>query len=125
MSRETRRRWRRSCPFVGGVCTIAAGAELITVVAAAPGLLSLSGAGAPAGWILGVLQIVAGLTMWTDPQRRYYAGATSLVCALLSLVLSNLGGFLIGFLLAALGGSLALAWTPVREGPVFPARPSS
>jgi Family of unknown function (DUF6114) len=104
-------RWRRSRPFAAGLLTTAAGIELILVVLGAPGLLSFSGAGAPASWILGALLIVAGLTMWLDPHRRYFAGAAALVCALLSLVQANLGGFLLGFGLAAAGGSLALAWT--------------
>jgi hypothetical protein len=104
-------RWRRSRPFAAGLLTTAAGIELILVVLGAPGLLSFSGASAPASWILGALLIVAGLTMWLDPVRRYFAGAAALACALLSLVQSNLGGFLLGFGFAAVGGSLALAWT--------------
>lgn len=104
-------RWRRCRPFVAGLFTTAAGIELVFVVLTAPGLLRFSGAGALASWILGAVLVVAGLTMWLDPARRYFAGAAAIVCALLSLVQSNLGGFLLGFGLAAVGGSLALAWT--------------
>jgi uncharacterized protein DUF6114 len=93
----------------------AAGTELIAVVLTSPGLLSLFGASGPASWLLGVLLIVAGLTVALDPHRRYFAGAVAIVCGLLSLVLSNLGGYLLGFGLAAVGGSLALAWAPARS----------
>ncbi|AJT62075.1 hypothetical protein T261_0385 [Streptomyces lydicus] len=118
MIRQRFRRWRHTRPFPAGLCSVAAGVELIAVVGTAPGSLSLSGAGAPASWLLATLMIVAGLTMWLDPPRRYYAGAMTLICGLLSLLLSNLGGYLIGFLLAGLGGSLALAWIRVpTDGP--------
>lgn len=108
-------RWRRSCPFAAGVLTIAAGAELALVVVTAPGTLRLSGAGAPASWLLGGVLAVAGATLLLDPDRRYYAGVAALIAGLLSLVSANLGGFPLGFLLAIAGGALALAWVPDDE----------
>ncbi|QFZ18409.1 DUF6114 domain-containing protein [Saccharothrix syringae] len=108
-------RWRRSCPFTAGVLTTLAGAELIAVIATSTGVLRFSGTGATAGWVLGALLVVAGLTLLCQPVLRHFAGAVALVCGLLSLVQTNLGGFLLGFLLAATGGVLALAWVPVHD----------
>lgn len=105
-------RWHRSCPCTGGLLVTAGGVELVGVVLTAPGFLALAGASAVASWLLGALLIVAGLTVLFDPRLRYFAGTTAIVCGLLSLALSNLGGYLLGCLLAVLGGSLTLAWTP-------------
>ncbi|MGW4214330.1 DUF6114 domain-containing protein [Lentzea sp. NPDC004789] len=113
--RQKLRLWRRSSPFIGALLTTAAGAELVGVVLTAPGLLSVSGAAAPASWLLGVLLIVAGLTTLSDPRLRHFAGAVAIVCGLLSLVLSNLGGLLAGCLLALVGGALTLAWVPAPD----------
>jgi hypothetical protein len=108
---NTFQRRRRSCPFWGGVLTTAAGAELALVVSAAPGIVRISGAGAQHSWLFASLLVVAGLTMLTQPALRYFAGTVAVVLGLLSLILANLGGFLLGFLLAVVGGALALAWT--------------
>jgi hypothetical protein len=95
-------RFRRSCPFSAGVLTTAAGLELVLVVGAVPGALRFAGAAAPGSWLLGGVLV------------RHFAGVAALVAGLLSLVGANLGGFLLGFLLAASGGALALAWVPDR-----------
>lgn len=105
-------RFRRSCPFFAGVLTTAAGLELVLVVGAVPGALRFAGAGAPGSWLLGGVLVVAGATLLFDPARRHFAGVAALVAGLLSLVGANLGGFLLGFLLAVVGGALALAWVP-------------
>lgn len=116
-------RWRRSCPFAAGVLTTAAGLELVLVIATAPGSLRFAGAGAPATWLLGGVLVVAGATLLVDPARRHFAGVAALVAGLPSLVGANLGGFLLGFLLAVTGGALALAWVPDRAA--SPAEPST
>lgn len=105
-------RWRRSCPFTAGLLVTAGGVELVGVVLTAPGFLALAGASAVASWLLGALLVVAGLTVLFDPRLRYFAGTATVVCGLLSLLLSNLGGYLLGCLLAVVGGCLTLAWTP-------------
>lgn len=52
------------------------------------------------------MPIVAGLTVVRQPALRHFAGAVALGCGLLSLVQTDLGGFL----LATTGGVPALAW---------------
>jgi hypothetical protein len=62
--------------------------------------------------IIGVLLFVLGLTMWFQSAVRIFAGVASILLALVSLVVSNFGGFILGFLLALLGGALAVSWAP-------------
>ena len=50
--------------------------------------------------------------MWFFPDYRVFAGIATLICALLSMVVSNFGGFLFGMLLALVGGSLGFSWSP-------------
>ncbi|NUT95011.1 MAG: hypothetical protein HOY78_23610 [Saccharothrix sp.] len=109
------RDWRHSCPFLAGLITLGAGVELMVVVSSAPGVVRLLGRGAAETWMLGALLVVAGLTLWYTPTLRYFAGTAAIVAGLLSLVLANLGGYLLGFLLAVLGGALALAWRPLPD----------
>ncbi|MEV8443542.1 DUF6114 domain-containing protein [Actinosynnema sp. NPDC051121] len=107
--------WRRSCPFFAGVLTTAAGVELVAVVLASPVAVRFAGAGAAGSWLFGSLLVVAGLTMLCQPALRHFAGVTAIIVGLLSLVQANLGGFGLGFLLAAVGGALALAWVPAPD----------
>jgi hypothetical protein len=62
--------------------------------------------------IIGVLLFVLGLTMWFQSAVRVFAGVAAILLALVSLVISNFGGFLMGFLLALIGGALAVSWAP-------------
>ncbi len=76
--------------------------------------------------IIGVLLVTLGLTMWFRPAVRVFAGGAAIVLALVSLVVSNFGGYLIGFTLALIGGALSLSWAPVslrRTGRGIPGRP--
>jgi hypothetical protein len=58
--------------------------------------------------------------MWFQSQVRIFAGVASILLALVSLVVSNFGGFLMGFLLALFGGALAVAWSPGTPAPDGP-----
>ncbi|CAL9546233.1 hypothetical protein SUDANB120_04349 [Streptomyces sp. enrichment culture] len=62
--------------------------------------------------IIGVLLITLGLALWFQQGIRVFAGVASILLALVSLPVSNLGGFFIGFGFAMVGGALALAWAP-------------
>jgi hypothetical protein len=65
--------------------------------------------------IIGVLLVVLGLTMWFQPQSRVFAGIAAILLSLVSLVVSNVGAFMIGFLLGLLGGALGVAWGPGKS----------
>ena len=107
------RRWRKTRPFWGGFLTMLGGAEIALVTAASYELILLSKSVAFAISV-GAAVVVFGLTMWLSPALSKLLGLLTLVAALLSFVTANLGGFLVGMLLAIVGGGLSFAWEPGR-----------
>lgn len=107
------RRWRKTRPFWGGLLTMLGGVEIAAITAASYELLFVSKS---VGFAIAVGAAIAvfGLTMWMSPVLSKLLGLLTLVAALLSFVTSNLGGFLLGMLLAILGGGLSFAWEPGR-----------
>ncbi len=110
------RHWRWERPFWAGLLTLLSGlpiayfpyanltfGQLTVRMSTTTGSESL---------IIGVLLIVLGLTMWFQHAVRVFSGVASIMLALVSLVKSNFGGLGIGFVLALIGGALALAWAP-------------
>ncbi|MFH9571621.1 DUF6114 domain-containing protein [Streptomyces sp. NPDC017230] len=119
------RAWRGSRPFWAGLFTALGGIPIAYFPYATLKLGNMSiamattaGAGS---LIIGVLLITLGLTLWFQKATRVFAGVAAILLALVSLVVSNIGGFLVGFLLAMIGGALALSWVPGREAPEEPA----
>lgn len=115
------RAWRGSRPFWAGLLTLLGGVPIAYFPYATLKLGNMSiamattaGAGS---LIIGVLLITLGLTMWFQAATRIFAGVAAILLALVSLVVSNIGGFLIGFLLALIGGALAVSWAPGRAKP--------
>ncbi|MEV7421702.1 MULTISPECIES: DUF6114 domain-containing protein [unclassified Streptomyces] len=110
------RAWRGTRPFWAGLLTLLSGlpiayfpyAELhfggLTVA-----MSTTAGAGS---LIIGVLLVTLGLTMWFQSIVRVFAGVAAILLALVSIPVSNIGGFLMGFLLALLGGALSISWAP-------------
>jgi hypothetical protein len=105
------RRWRKTRPFWGGLFTMLAGLEIALLTAASYELLFVSKSVGVAITVGGTIAIF-GLTMWLSPALSKLLGLLTLLAALLSFVTSNLGGFLLGMLLAILGGGLCFAWEP-------------
>ena len=110
------RNWRGRRPFWGGLLTLLAGIPImyipyqnLTLGSLTIRMSTTAGAGS---LIIGVLLVVLGLTMWFQPQSRVFAGVAAILLALVSLVVSNVGAFLIGFLLGLIGGALGVAWAP-------------
>lgn len=110
--RSSWREWRRSRPFSAGLLLSLGGLELICFSWSGLGFLRFTGTAGAASWLVGALLVVAGVTTWHNPALRYFAGVLAAVLSLVSLVAANLGGLLFGFLLAAVGSALALAWIP-------------
>ncbi|MFF3062440.1 DUF6114 domain-containing protein [Streptomyces sp. NPDC057909] len=106
------RYWRRSRPFWAGVWTVLAGIEILSVPLAPLSLMIHEGIAGVSGLLMGLFLIVLGLTLWVAPPYRIFAGIATLAFAVASLVLSNFGGFLIGFLLGVVGGAMAVSWAP-------------
>ncbi|WP_329136744.1 DUF6114 domain-containing protein [Streptomyces sp. NBC_01476] len=110
------RHWRWQRPFWAGLLTIVAGVPIayfpyanLTLGQLTIRMATTAGSGS---LIIGVLLFVLGLTMWFQSAVRVFAGVASILLSLVSLVISNFGGFLVGFLFALLGGALAVAWAP-------------
>ncbi|GGT36254.1 DUF6114 domain-containing protein [Streptomyces chromofuscus] len=115
------RDWRGTRPFWAGLFTLLGGVPIAYFPYATLKLGTMSiamattaGAGS---LIIGVLLITLGLTMWFQQATRFFAGVAAILLALVSLVVSNIGGFLVGFLLAMVGGALALSWAPGTAEP--------
>ncbi|WP_328300865.1 DUF6114 domain-containing protein [Streptomyces sp. NBC_00435] len=62
--------------------------------------------------IIGVLLVTLGLTLWLQQGVRIFVGVAAMLLGLVSLPVSNLGGFGIGLILSMVGGGMALAWAP-------------
>ncbi|KJY25382.1 DUF6114 domain-containing protein, partial [Streptomyces katrae] len=110
------RAWRRQRPFWGGLLLVLGGAELLLVPLSPVAVLVSLGLGGIAALGIGAALIVAGLFLWFLPQARAYVSVHALLLSVLSFVVTNLGGFLVGALLGIAGGALAFGWTPRRNG---------
>ncbi|MEW2582531.1 DUF6114 domain-containing protein [Streptomyces virginiae] len=113
LSRRQRwRRWRRSRPFWGGLFAIVAGTWICVLPLAPLKIMLQQGVAGIPSVLMGIVMVVLGLTAWFSPPQRALAGVLTTLIATAALVLSNLGGFLIGTLLGILGGGLMFAWQP-------------
>ncbi|WP_309061155.1 DUF6114 domain-containing protein [Streptomyces sp.] len=110
------RDWRGTRPFWAGLFTLLGGIPIAYFPYATLKLghmsIAMATTAGAGSLIIGVLLITLGLTMWFQQATRIFAGVASILLALVSLVVSNIGGFLVGFLLALVGGALALSWAP-------------
>ncbi|WP_327360942.1 MULTISPECIES: DUF6114 domain-containing protein [unclassified Streptomyces] len=114
------RRWRRGRPFWGGLFAVLAGAEICALPLAPLKVMLQQGVAGIPSVLMGIVMIVLGLTAWFSPAQRSLAGVLTTLIATAALVLSNLGGFLIGTLLGILGGGLMFAWQPHAAAPQSP-----
>ncbi|MFE6744080.1 DUF6114 domain-containing protein [Streptomyces tubercidicus] len=119
----TWRRWRRGRPFWGGLATVLAGAEICALPLAPLKIMLQQGIAGIPSVLMGLVMIVMGLSAWFAPYYRGLAGVLTVLCAAAALVMSNLGGFLIGTVLGILGGSMIFAWQPVA--PTEPEAPEA
>jgi hypothetical protein len=123
-ARAAWRRWRRSRPFWGGLLLVLAGLELLALPLTgvlAHGAIKLViyiGIGGVFGVLIGILLIAAGIVLWVNPTHRVFYGIAGIVLGIVSFPASNLGGFVLGMLLAIIGGALAFAWVPAEPGSV-------
>ncbi|MEU3600700.1 DUF6114 domain-containing protein [Streptomyces sp. NPDC006798] len=128
--RAIRRRfrdWRGQRPFWAGLFTMLGGVPIAYFPYATLKLghvtLSLSTTAGAASLIIGVLLVTLGFTMWFHHIVRVFAGIAAILLALISIPVANLGGFLIGFVLALVGGALSVAWAPGEPVPPQDADP--
>lgn len=110
--RRAFRDWRRRRPFWGGLLAMLSGAEIAALPLAPASVMFVQGPAGITSVLMGVFLVALGLITWSAPGQRTIAGVLTVLVGLGALVLSNLGGFVIGTLLALLGGGLMFAWQP-------------
>ncbi|MFJ4829938.1 DUF6114 domain-containing protein [Streptomyces sp. NPDC088747] len=113
------RDWRGNRPFWAGLFTLLGGVPIAYFPYATFKLgnmsLAMATTAGAGSLIIGVLLITLGLTMWFQQATRIFAGVAAIILGLVSLVVSNIGGFIIGFLLSLIGGALSVSWMPRDE----------
>lgn len=64
----------------------------------------------------GVAALAIGFLVYLRPKHHVIEGSSIVVSAISSLFFAFVGGFFIGFLLALIGGGLAILWKPRKQG---------
>ncbi|MFF7972303.1 DUF6114 domain-containing protein [Streptomyces sp. NPDC007905] len=110
------RAWRGTRPFWAGLYVLLSGLPImyfpyfhLQLGHLTLAMATTAGAGS---LIIGVLLVVLGISLWYQKHVRTFAGVAAILLALVSLPVSNFGGFIAGFLLALVGGAMAIAWSP-------------
>ncbi|WP_328620263.1 DUF6114 domain-containing protein [Streptomyces sp. NBC_00354] len=108
--------WRGRRPFWAGLFTLLGGVPIVYFPYADMRLgnvtLAMATTTGSGSLIIGILLMTLGLALWFQQSIRVFAGVASILLALVSLPVSNLGGFFVGFILSMVGGALALSWVP-------------
>ncbi|MEJ1920846.1 DUF6114 domain-containing protein [Microbacterium sp. KHB019] len=103
--------WRRERPFVGGLLTVVAGIEMFFSGQLDIGHLHVQlGIEGMQATLIPVALVLLGILAVTMPAHHVFYGVLSLAVGLYALIGVNLGGFLIGTILACVGGVLVVAW---------------
>ena len=116
LRREQFRAWRGTRPFWAGLFILFSGLPIayfpyahLQIGHLTLAMATTAGAGS---LIIGVLLAVLGVSLWFQKHVRVFAGVAAILLGLVSIPVSNLGGFLIGFLFALIGGAMAVSWVP-------------
>lgn len=127
--RRNFRAWRGTRPFWAGLFVMLGGLPIayfpyanLQIGNLTLAMATTAGAGS---LIIGVLLVVLGFSLWFQKHVRTFAGVAAILLALVSIPVSNIGGFLIGFLLALVGGAMAVAWAPAPDAEAVPAQPDT
>ncbi|MFF8974583.1 DUF6114 domain-containing protein [Streptomyces sp. NPDC014995] len=114
--RQQFRAWRGTRPFWAGLFVLLSGLPIayfpyahLQIGHLTLAMATTAGAGS---LIIGVLLVVLGVSLWFQKHVRVFAGVAAILLGLVSIPVSNLGGFLIGFLLSLIGGAMAVSWAP-------------
>lgn len=115
------RAWRGTRPFWAGLLVAISGVPImyfpyanLTIGQLTIRMSTTAGAGS---LIIGILLVVLGISLWFQKHVRTFAGTAAILLGLVSLPVSNFGGFFVGFVPALVGGALAIAWAPGEPEP--------
>ncbi|MBN9183807.1 MAG: hypothetical protein J0I66_12605, partial [Microbacterium sp.] len=107
------RTWRRERPFVGGLLVALGGIEMFFSGQLDIGHIHVQlGIEGLQATIIPIALVLLGILAITMPAHHVFYGVIALAVAVYSLVGVNLGGFLIGMILACVGGVIVTAWMP-------------
>ncbi|MER5431124.1 DUF6114 domain-containing protein [Streptomyces sp. NPDC002588] len=110
------RAWRGTRPFWAGLFVLIAGFPIMYFPYAHLQIghltIAMSTTAGAGSLIIGVLLVVLGISLWFQKHIRTFAGVAAILLALVSLPVSNFGGFIVGFLFGMIGGAMAIAWAP-------------
>ncbi|MET0991101.1 MAG: DUF6114 domain-containing protein [Lacisediminihabitans sp.] len=107
------RQWLRSRPAVGGLLVALSGVELFFSGQLDIGKFHVQlGIEGLQATIVPIALVALGLLAMLMPVHHVFYGVIALALAVYSLIGVNLGGFIIGMLLGAVGGVLVVAWMP-------------
>ncbi|MEZ2370314.1 DUF6114 domain-containing protein [Arthrobacter sp. RCC_34] len=114
------RTWRKERPFIGGLLVALGGVEMFFSGQLDIGHLHVQlGIEGLQATIIPIALLLLGILSMTMPDHHVFYGVLALAVAVYALVGVNLGGFLIGMLLAGTGGVLVAAWmrrSPAPQG---------
>jgi hypothetical protein len=112
------RAWRGTRPFWAGLFVLIGGFPIMYFPYAHLQVghltLAMSTTAGAGSLIIGVLLVVLGFSLWFQKHSRVFSGVAAILLALVSIPVSNFGGFVIGFLFALIGGAMAVSWAPGR-----------
>jgi Family of unknown function (DUF6114) len=121
------RTWRGTRPFWAGLFVMFAGLPIMYFPYANLQIgqltIAMATTGGSGSLIIGVLLVVLGFSLWFQHHVRTFAGVAAILLGLVSLPVSNFGGFIVGFLLALIGGAMGVAWAPGKPESPAPATP--
>lgn len=105
------RMWRRKRPFVGGVLVAIAGVEMFFSGQLDFGHLHVQmGIEGLQATVIPVMLVLLGVLAVMMPAHHVFYGVIALAIGVYAIIGVNLGGFLIGTILACIGGVLVVAW---------------
>jgi len=120
----TFRAWRRQRPFVGSLLLLLAGVEMFFSTQLDLGNMHVQlGVEGFQATIIPLGFVLLAVLIAVMPQHRIFYGVIALALSIYSIIGVNLGGFLIGMLLSAVGGILAVSWAPAAQPAAQAAEP--
>lgn len=103
--------WRQERPFVGGVLIAIAGVEMFFSGQLDIGHLHVQlGIEGLQATVIPVMLVLLGVLAIMMPAHHIFYGVIALAVGIYAIIGVNLGGFLIGTILACIGGVLVVAW---------------
>lgn len=109
------RHWCRQRPFISGLLVVLGGVELFFSGQLDLGNLQIQfGIEGLQATVIPIVLVVLGALAIFKPTHHVFYGIIALVLAVYSLIGVNLGGFVIGMLLASIGSVLVVAWMGPR-----------